>query len=103
MAKKKVKKKSASSKRVTNKNYVKENKEATPKKIIVTPNKIRIVVKNLIMFILLSVLFLILSLVSENKTYADFFNLLSWILGFISIAFLLTLLILLFLKAFRKN
>ena len=106
MAKKKVtKKKAVSKKKVARKPAVKAKKakpEAKKGRLLATPSKFRIVTKNLILFVILAILSFILGVVSKSQVYIDFFALLGWILTFIAIAFLISLLVLVFLKAFKK-
>jgi hypothetical protein len=63
--------------------------------------KLGLVVRNLVLFALLFVLSYILSLVS-NGVFVDMFNFLWIIFAFISIAFFIAMLVLLFLKAIKK-
>jgi hypothetical protein len=104
MAKKKVvRKKAAPRRKVTRrKPAVKAKEMDKPKRILVTPGKFRLVTRNLIMFIVLSLLSFVLGTLSQTQVYVDFFVLLGWILAFIALAFLISLLVLLFLKALRK-
>jgi ABC-type multidrug transport system permease subunit len=98
MAKKRVRKQV--SKKKTSKSAV--ARPVSQRRILVTPSKFRLVLKNLILFVILAVLSFVLYSVSTNQLYKDFFILLAWILGFIGVAFLISLLVLLFLKAIRK-
>jgi hypothetical protein len=77
-------------------------KQVQSKRIRATPRKFKIVVKNLILFLILSLLSFVLYAASNNVLYRDFFYLLFWILGLIFIAFFISLLVLVFLKAFNK-
>lgn len=103
MVKKKVTRKKASKKKVSRavaKPVAKQ--QVTQKRILVTPSKFRLVLKNLILFVILAVISFIFFQASSNQMYIDFFLLLTWILGFIAVAFLIALLVLLFLKAIRR-
>ena len=91
-----VKKKSVA--KVTKKKSVGKNK----KMIRSTSKKINLVFKNLIFFAILFVLSRILYAVSGNQTYENLFLLLSIIFGFVGVAFLIVLLIFLFLKVMKK-
>lgn len=108
MVKKKVTKKKASVKKVFNKRVSKVvskpvvKQKVVQRRILVTPSKFRLVLKNLILFVLLAVISFIFFQASSNQMYIDFFLLLTWILGFISVAFLIALLVLLFLKVIRR-
>jgi hypothetical protein len=99
MAKKKVTRKKASKKKVSRKAVV---KQVSQKRILVTPSKFRLVLKNLILFVILALISFVFYKVSKNQLYVDFFALLTWILGFIAVAFLISLLVLLLLKAVKK-
>ncbi|MEK6906785.1 MAG: hypothetical protein AABW81_04135 [Nanoarchaeota archaeon] len=61
-----------------------------------------IVVKNLVLYIVLSAISLILYRVVSNPIYESLFLLLSVILGFIALAFLIALLVLVFLRMLRN-
>jgi hypothetical protein len=98
MAKKKVVKRKVSRKKVSKA----VAKPVNQKRVLVTPSKFNLVLKNLILFVLLAVISYVLSAVSTNQLYIDFFLLLTWILGFIGVAFLISLLVLLFLRVIRK-
>jgi hypothetical protein len=98
MAKKKVVKRKVSRKKVSKA----VAKPVNQKRVLVTPSKFRLVLKNLILFALLAVISLILAVVSKNQLYKDFFLLLTWILGFIGVAFLISMLVLLFLRVIKK-
>jgi hypothetical protein len=100
MARKKVSKKKVSKKKVSRK--VALAKSTNKKRILVNPNKFRLVLKNLILFVILALISFVSYKVATNQMYIDFFLLLTWILGFIAVAFLISLLVLLFLRAIRK-
>lgn len=87
-------------KRISKKNT--KNKFADRFNFNVTGRKIWLVAKNLIIFIILTAISYILSRVSEGEVYQNFFDLLWIILGFVSLAFFIVLLILLFLKLMKK-
>jgi len=80
----------------------KTSKKPVVKKVRATKRKFRLVAKNLILFIILSLLSFLLYNVSSDQMYRDFFSLLTWILGFIAVAFFIVLLILFFLKVLKK-
>jgi len=61
-----------------------------------------IVLRNLILFVILFVLFLVLDLVTSNELLDNFFGMLTWITGFIAVAFLIIFLILWFMKLMKK-
>ena len=92
-----VKKKSVQAK-VSKKKPVGKNK----KMVRSTPKKINLVLKNLILFVILFVLSGILYAVSGSEIYKNLFLLLSIIFGFVGVAFLIVLLIFLFLKIMKK-
>jgi len=97
MAKKKVIKKT--SKKKISKEIA---KPVSQKKALVAPSKFRLVLKNLILFGVLAVISYVLSIISKNQIYIDFFLLLTWILAFIGVAFLISLLVLWFLKGIKR-
>lgn len=86
---------------VKSKSSVKNEPSMSYGKRIFSRFKLRVVVRNLILFALLFVLSYILSLVC-NGVFVDMFNFLWIIFAFISIAFFIALLLLLFLKAIKK-
>ena len=63
--------------------------------------KVNIVIKNLVLFSILSFVLWILSTISGVE-YTNLFLLLSVILGFVAVAFLIALVALLFLRLMRK-
>lgn len=112
VAKKKTAKKT-SKKKVVKKKPVKKTKKSSPRikksstkpvarKIRATNTRINLVVKNLILFTVLTLISYILYAVSTNELFDSFFYLLSMVLGFVSLAFLISLLVLLFLRVMRK-
>ena len=103
MAKKKGVKKKAAKKRTVKKSSRKMSTSMTmSKKVRSTKRKIILVARNLILFIILALLSFLLSIVSGGQIYRDFFSLLTWILGFVAVAFLIAFLILLILKSLKK-
>ena len=78
------------------------NSKAMPMRVRATPTKFRLVLKNLILFVILGIISWLLYAVSGNVAYQTFFYVLTMILGFISLAFLISLIILAFLKLMRK-
>ena len=74
-----------------------------PKRMVrASKRKITLVLKNLILFIVLGLISFLLYSVSEKESLQNFFGILAIVLGFIALAFLLVLLILLFMRAFKK-
>ena len=98
-----VKKKSVKKpKRKTTKKRVSRVTNKSKRLVRASKRKINLVLKNLILFIILFVLSFVLYSVSEQEMYLNLFGLLSVILGFIGVAFLIVLLVFLFLKAMKK-
>jgi uncharacterized Tic20 family protein len=64
--------------------------------------KLGVVFRNFILFVLLFLISLILSKVTNGEVFPNLFELLWIIFAFISIAFLISLLVLLFLKWIKK-
>ena len=64
--------------------------------------KLGVVFRNLILFVLLFLISYILSVVSEGDVFPNLFELLWIIFAFISLAFLIALLVLLLLKWMRR-
>ena len=74
-----------------------------PKRLIrSSQRKIGIAVKNLILFVILTTASYLLYTNSKTILYQNLFFLLSMILGFVAVAFLVALVTLLFLKAMGK-
>jgi len=71
-------------------------------KFVVDPGKVNKVVKNLIMFVVLFVFSFLLYSVSVNELYVNLFLMLSIVLGFVALAFLIILLSFIFMRIFRK-
>lgn len=110
-AKKKVVKKVSSKKPMKKRSVVKAHPKSMshishskqmPAKVRVTRTKFMLVTKNLILFIVLSLISYLLYTVSNSISYRTFFYALTIILGFLSLAFLVSLVILLFIKLLRK-
>ena len=98
-----VKKKSVkNSKRKTIKKKNVKGISRSKRLVRASKRKINLVLKNLILFIILFVLSFVLYYVSEQEIYVNLFGLLSVILGFIGVAFLIVLLVFLFLRAMKK-
>ena len=98
-----VKKKSVKKpRRKTTKKKVSRVANKSKRLVRASKRKINLVLKNLILFIILFVLSFVLYSVSEQEMYVNLFGLLSVILGFIGVAFLIVLLVFLFLKAMKK-
>jgi hypothetical protein len=72
------------------------------KKVISSKFKFGIVFRNLVLFVLLSLISYILYLVSESDVFINLFYLLWVVFGFISLAFFIALLVLLFLKWMKR-
>ena len=65
-------------------------------------NKISLVLKNLFLFLILFIASFIFYNVSKEEFYIDLFLMLCMIFGFVSLAFLIVLLVLFFLKLSKK-
>jgi hypothetical protein len=91
-------------KRVVKKRAVVKSKPSfSSSKVIFSKFKFGIVLRNLILFVLLALISWILSYyVFESGVFADLFYLLLIIFGFISLAFFIALLVLLFLKWIKR-
>jgi hypothetical protein len=98
-AKKKVVKKKVS---VKKKLTVKNTSKPEIKQIRATPSRLRLVLRNLILFAILATISYVLYVVSKGVVYETFFYFLAMILGFISLAFLISFLVLIFLRLLRK-
>ena len=72
------------------------------KKIRATKQKINLVLKNLILFAILSLASFLLRSVSSDELLINLFSLLAMVLGFVAGAFLIVLLIFLFLRMMNK-
>jgi hypothetical protein len=86
---------------VRRKPVVEKTALAVPGRKIFSKLKLGIVVRNFVLFALLFIVSYILSIVSEG-TFVDLFNFLWIIFAFISVAFFLALLVLLFLKLIKR-
>ena len=64
--------------------------------------KIRLVVGNLILFAILFVLSLVFYYISSAELYLNTFFMLSFVFGFLSLALLISLLVLLFIRVLRR-
>ena len=65
--------------------------------------KINLVIKNLILFGVLSLLSLMLYSVSNDEVYQSLFSLISIVLGFVSIAFFIVLMVFLVLRLMKRR
>ena len=68
-----------------------------------TGRRMNLVTRNLFLFIILGVISWVLSAVSGTAEYQQFFLFLSFILGAIALAFLVSLLVLVFLRVLRRR
>ncbi len=103
VAKKKVVKKKVVRKRSPVKKSVARKIPVRPKRRVrATKRKINLVLRNLIIFVVLAVLSSLLYSVSNSLMYQEFFLFLSWILGFVALAFLISLLVLLIFKSMKR-
>ena len=98
---KKVVKRKVSMKKAPQK-VVKQTSKSVIRQIRATPSRLRLVLRNLILFITLTLISYILYSVAGNIVYQTFFYFLSMILGFVSLAFLISLLVLVFLRLLRR-
>lgn len=90
-------------KRVVRRKSVRARPSASFKKVGFSRVKLGVVARNLILFVLLSLISYILYLVSNpNGAWVDIFYFLLIIFGFISVAFLISLLVLLLMKWIKK-
>ncbi len=88
-----AKKKRGSKKTKSSRNVI---KAPTSKK------KIKAIFKRFVFFLAFFILFLVLNLVTSNELWDRFFILGEWIFGFISLALLIVLLVLWFIKLMKK-
>ena len=93
MAKKMVKSRKKSVKVVST-----SKKRTIPVKQITSRYNSRLALRDLILFALLSIISFILYTVSGNTLYQDTFNLLAILFGFISVAFLIVFLVIIFAR-----
>ena len=79
-------------------------KRRKPEPVMVRSSKQRInlVARRLIFFVILFVLSLVLKIAVSNEIWKNLFEILTLIFGFVSLAFLIVLLILWFMKLIRK-
>ncbi|MDD5700068.1 MAG: hypothetical protein PHH00_02660 [Candidatus Nanoarchaeia archaeon] len=82
---------------------VRAQKEAVSSKIRTTKANIRIVLNNLIVFFILFLISLILYEVLQSEVLNNLFFIFMLGFGFISVAFLITLVVFLFLKLLQKR
>lgn len=105
MVKKKTTKKKSVKKKTSKKNVSKSSKSkrfSSKVSVKVSRNKFVIVLRNLFIFLVLTLISYIFKIASGSEVYREFFMLLSWIFGIISIAFLIMLLILVLMKSLKK-
>ena len=63
---------------------------------------LRIVTKNFVLFLVLFALSVVFGLLTSNEVLDQLFWILAILTGFVAVAFLLVMLIMMFMKAFRK-
>ena len=97
MAKKKSVRKRSAIRRAVSKPAARSVVSARPER-----TRFSFVVKNLVLFIILFILFLVLYYISTNAIYKNLFWILAVLIGFVGVAFLLVLLIFVFMRIFRK-
>jgi hypothetical protein len=84
-------------------------KRVKSKKVVKVSNsvghdrRIRLGLKNLVVFVLLSVISLALEKISTDLVYVNFFGMIKWIFTWISVAFLIVVLVSLIMKGFKKK
>jgi hypothetical protein len=96
-----AKKKRKTSKAISKKKIAKE-KEDAKKLVRATKRKIKLVVRNLIVFGGLFLISFCLYNLSSNLMFRNLFYLLSMVLGFVGLAFLIVFLALLIMKLMKK-
>ncbi len=105
--KKKVVRKSASKKKVARKSVKRASprvsKSSGSNVVKPTGRRMNLVTRNLLLFVILGLISWFLSAVSGTMEYQQFFLFLSFILGAIALAFLVSLLVLVFLRVLRKR
>lgn len=67
-----------------------------------TKSRINMVLRDLLTFLIFTLISYLLYMVSSNVILNSFFFIAAWILGFISLAFLISLLVLVLLRAMKK-
>lgn len=87
---------------VRKKRVKRKSKSAKSNLVRATKKKLSLVLRNMIMFLVLFVISFILYNVSGKEFYQDLFFVLSMVFGFVSIALLIVLLILLFMRMLKK-
>jgi hypothetical protein len=71
--------------------------------VIASRRKIRVVLINLAVFLLLTLIsWFLLGAIGTNSSMMSLFFLLTWIFGFVSVAFLIVLLVLLLMRTMKK-
>ena len=102
VVKKKVKKVIGKSAKKVSKKTIKKVVSKPKKLVRFGKKKFHLVLKNLILFAILFILSLVIYNVSNNEIYSDLFFLLSMIFGFVAVAFLIILLVFLFMRVMKK-
>jgi len=72
-------------------------------KSAIAKNKVGLVIKNLLLFVILALISYALYSFLTNEVLVNLFLILSMVFGFVAVAFLITLLILLIMKSFKKR
>ena len=65
-------------------------------------DKVNLIFKNLVLFAILFILFLVLYYVTTDEVYQNLFWILAVLMGFVAVAFLIVLLVFVFMRLFRK-
>jgi len=65
--------------------------------------KIKVVISNLLLFVALSLVSFVLYRFLQNEILVNLFQVMSMIFGFVSVAFLITLLVLVIMKVVKKK
>jgi len=101
-----TKKKSTRSKLVKRAPARKTSSTAAMKHPVVAPRsdqgRVNLIFKNLILFAILFIIFLVLYNVATDEVYKNLFWILAVLMGFVAVAFLIALLVFVFIKLFRK-
>lgn len=74
-----------------------------PARLAPARSKVGLVIKNMLLFIILALVSYVLYSLLTNEILVNLFLILSMVFGFVAVAFLITLLILLIMKSFRKR
>ena len=92
-------------KKVKGRKIIKKVSGGVSKSFILTRSsarKIKLALKNMILFLVLGGISLLISLIVSQEMYVKLFSIVGTLLFFVSLSFLLVLLILLFLRIFKK-